>query len=51
MYLKAYENARQAQISLQEYFKFYNQQRRHQSLKRQTPDFVYYQAIDIDLAA
>jgi len=51
VYLKAYQNPKQAQLSLQEYFKFYNQQRRHQSLDRQTPDTVYYQSIDVDMAA
>jgi len=51
VYLKAYQNPKQAQLSLQEYFKFYNQQRRHQSLNRQTPDTVYYQSIDVDMAA
>ena len=43
VYLKAYENVGHARQSLETYFKFYNEKRRHQSLDRQTPDSVYYQ--------
>jgi putative transposase len=45
VYLKAYEDIRRAKSSLREYFTFYNSQRRHQSLDRQTPDQVYYNSV------
>ena len=44
VYLKAYDDMRSARISLKNYFAFYNSERRHQSLDRQTPDSVYYEA-------
>lgn len=43
VYLKAYETITDARDSLGQYFAFYNDKRRHQSLDRQTPDSVYYQ--------
>ncbi|MFT5221609.1 MAG: transposase InsO family protein [Planctomycetota bacterium] len=43
VYLKAYDNVGHARHSLDTYFRFYNEKRRHQSLVRQTPDSVYYQ--------
>ncbi len=43
VYLKAYDNVGHAKQSLEVYFRFYNERRRHQSLDRQTPDSVYYQ--------
>ena len=43
VYLKAYDNVGHARQSLETYFKFYNEKRRHQSLDRQTPDSVYYE--------
>ena len=42
VYLKAYDDIRSARASLGIYFEFYNSERRHQSLDRQTPDQVYY---------
>jgi putative transposase len=39
-YLKAYETVAKARLSPGNYFRFYNRQRRHQSLDRQTPDQV-----------
>ncbi len=45
VYLKAYEDIRAARTSLARYFEFYNTDRRHQSLDRQTPDNVYYQHV------
>ncbi len=41
MYLKAYEDGREARISLGEYFRFYNTSRPHQSLGYRTPAEVY----------
>jgi putative transposase len=43
VYLKAYEGMADARTSLATYFKFYNSERRHQSLDRRTPDSIYYQ--------
>jgi putative transposase len=43
VYLKAYDNVGHARQSLDTYFRFYNEKRRHQSLDRQSPDSVYYQ--------
>ena len=43
VYLKAYDNVGHARQSLDTYFRFYNEKRRHQSLDRQTPDSVHYQ--------
>ena len=43
VYLKAYDDVRSAKRSLGEHFRFYNSERRHQSLDDQTPDHVYNQ--------
>ena len=43
VYLKAYDSVAEARQLLGEYFDFYNTERRHQSLNRQTPDTVYNQ--------
>ena len=45
VYLKAYDDMRSAKRSLDEYFRFYNSERRHQSLDDQTPDRVYNQPV------
>ena len=45
IYLKAYDDIRSARKSLGMYFDFYNMERRHQSLDRQTPDQVYYENV------
>ena len=41
VYLKAYETVAEARLSIGNYFRFYNRERKHQSLDRQTPDQVY----------
>jgi putative transposase len=41
VYLKAYETVAEARLGIGNYFRFYNRDRRHQSLDRQTPDQVY----------
>jgi putative transposase len=41
VYLKAYETVHEARDSLAKYFNFYNHERGHQSLNRQTPWQVY----------
>jgi putative transposase len=38
----AYQNLEEAQAGLEQYFKFYNHKRRHQSLDYQTPASVYF---------
>jgi putative transposase len=43
VYLKTYDNVGHARQLLDTYFRFYNENRRHQSFDRQTPDSVYYQ--------
>ncbi len=45
VYLKAYDDMRSAKRSLDDYFRFYNSERRHQSLNDETPDTVYYQPV------
>ena len=40
VYLNAYESMADARQSLKKYFEFYNQNRKHQTLKA-TPDQVY----------
>jgi putative transposase len=44
VYLNAYESMADARQSLNKYFEFYNQSRKHQTLKA-TPDQVYYESI------
>lgn len=41
VYLKSYQNIREARAGLQEYFEFYNQERFHSSLDDKTPIEVY----------
>lgn len=41
VYLKAYENAKQAKSEIGKWFKFYNSERPHQSLKNQTPQAFF----------
>ena len=41
VYLKAYDTVAEAWLGIGNYFRFYNRERRHQSLDRQTPDQVY----------
>ena len=46
VYLNAYDTVQDARQSLDRYFTFYNHERRHQSLSKQTPDSVYYHPAD-----
>jgi putative transposase len=41
VYLHAYESVAEARAGLRRYLRFYNAERRHQSLNRMTPDEVY----------
>ncbi|MFK8077888.1 MAG: IS3 family transposase [Granulosicoccus sp.] len=43
VYLKTYDTVTEAKRSLSNYFTFYNTERRHQSLGKQTPDTLYNQ--------
>lgn len=45
VYLKAYQDGRDARISLGDYFRFYNTERPHQSLEYRTPVEVYASAM------
>ena len=42
VYLRAYDTPAALQTGLIHYFQFYNTERRHQALNRQTPDAVYW---------
>jgi len=42
VYLKAYDTVEQAHKDIGIWLTFYNQDRRHASLKRMTPDQIYY---------
>ena len=46
VYLKAYEDGREARISLGAYFRFYNTIRPHQSLDYRTPAEMYTSAVE-----
>ncbi len=50
VYLNAYDSMADAKQSLKKYFEFYNQNRKHQTLKA-TPDRVYYESIRLPEAA
>lgn len=52
VYLKAYANVPEARASIGRYLDFYNDRRPHQSLRRQTPDQAYFNALpSIPMAA
>jgi putative transposase len=42
LYLHAFDNGSELRRGLSNWFKFYNQERFHQSLDDKTPDEVYY---------
>ena len=41
MYLKDYESVPDARAGIERYFRFYNQERLHQSLQYRTPAAIY----------
>jgi len=47
IYLKAYADGWQLEKEMSRYFRFYNQERMHQSLKYQTPQKVYDKAREL----
>jgi len=51
VYLKAYDSVAHAKESINTWFHFYNQERRHQSLQRKTPDTVYFHGLSLKNAA
>ena len=51
VYLKAYETVKEARESIKTYLAFYNSERTHQSLDRQTPDEAYFRKSREDIAA
>ena len=51
VYLKAYDTVAEARSGISEWINFYNQDRTHQSLGRQTPDQVYFNQPIKELAA
>lgn len=51
VYLRAYETVSEAREGIGTYLKFYNSERRHQSLNRQTPDEVYLGNVEWPQAA
>jgi len=51
VYLRGYETPIELRAGLDRYFKFYNTKRRHSALDRRTPDAVYFDQADGQLAA
>jgi putative transposase len=51
VYLKGYGSVSEARKSISAYMRFFNQERRHQSLDRRTPDHVYYESAERRMAA
>ncbi len=51
VYLKAYESVADARTSIGEYLRYFNEERRHSSLGRRTPDAVFYDHKPLSKAA
>ena len=51
VYLKAYESVAEAKKSIGDYFRHFNEERRHSSLERRTPNEVFYDHSWLDEAA
>jgi putative transposase len=51
VYLRAYETPTELRNGLKRYFEFYNTRRRHSALDRRTPDAVYFEQGNQELAA
>lgn len=51
VYLRAYASTSEAKAGLKRYFDFYNSRRPHSSLRRKTPDEVYFNSLSESLAA
>ncbi len=42
IYLKEYQSPKEARVSLGEYFTFYNHERKHQALRYETPETIFF---------
>ncbi|WP_084446238.1 integrase core domain-containing protein [Desulfosarcina sp. BuS5] len=51
MYIKEYSNVKDLINALKQYFEFYNFERPHQSLNRNTPAEIYFGELAIQRAA
>ena len=51
VYLHAYQTPAELRAGLTSYFKFYNTRRPHSALDRRTPDAVYFEQVNRELAA
>ena len=51
VYLKAYDSVPEAKENINRWFQFYNNERRHQSLLKKTPDTVYFYGLSLKNAA
>jgi len=51
VYLRAYETPTELRARLGRYFEFYNTRRGHSALDRRTPDAVYFDQANPELAA
>ena len=45
VYLRVYDTVSEGRADIKEYFNWYNSQRRHSSLGKQTPDQPYWQLL------
>ena len=46
IYMYSFDTIDQAHVAIEQYIKFYNEERPHQSLKYKVPDYVYYQSLN-----
>ena len=51
VYLKAYQSVAEAKTGINDWFEFYNFERRHQTLDRKTTDYVYLNGLSVRNAA
>lgn len=51
VYLKAYESVSEARQSIATYFRYFNNERRHSSLRRRTPANVFFNHETLQKAA
>ena len=48
VYLKHYDNLKEAKLDVAKYIEFYNTRRKHSSLGYNTPDDVYFKRVDFN---
>jgi len=51
VYLKDYDNMRECRLGISKYFRFYNEERFHQSLNYKTPDEIYFDNLKLEKVA